>query len=69
MKETGLVKDEGILRVGKKRPKDDECFWGEDMSKNNALKKPEVEYSTGVGQRFVTFKGKTIWVNQHEGET
>jgi hypothetical protein len=36
LKETGLVKDEGVLRVNKKRPNEEDTTWGEDMSKFNA---------------------------------
>lgn len=66
MKDMGYVKEDAALKA--KIKEDDEPWW-ESIFKAAHKKKPEVEYKPGPGDHIIKFKGRTLWINCHEGET
>jgi len=52
MKDKGMVKEEGFLKVTKKIPDDGEEAW---INRSNDKSKPEVDYNQGSGTYIVTF--------------
>ena len=66
MKDKGFIKEDAALKANIKE--DDEPWW-EAIFKGAHKKKPVVEYKPGPGDHFIKFKGRTLWINCHEGET
>ena len=66
MKEEGMIKEEGFLKVTKKYPDDGEEAW---INRSNDKAKPEVEYNQGGGTYIVTFQGRKLWIDHWEGKT
>ena len=65
MTEKGHIKSDGTLKVRVKPPGDEEWFHWIFRTKDDQ-EKPDLEYLAGPGNHMVTFKGRTIWVNQRE---
>lgn len=66
MKDMGYIREDAALKAAIKE--DDEPWW-EWIFKVDQKKKPEVEYKPGPGDHMIKFKGRTLWINCHEGET